>query len=282
MRAESRSLTHARLLARAPRIAVIGAGALLALGGLRSAIVPPVAVTPPATAVRQAPAAVVPFAEAFVRDLLTWEASDPGERERRLAAYLADGLDPDGGVAPVPGRSQRPEWTVASGPRAAEAGSGWRVAVLAGLPGGRRMTLVVTVAAGAGGSLVVSDYPSLSALAARGTARAAGWNESVEDAELERVVERALRNYLAGRAGDLQADLAPGAHVTTPETTARLTHVEELAWQQPKRRAAVLAAAELPDGTRLRLRFHLSLERDGRWFVAAINPTNPTPQGATR
>lgn len=279
MRPESRNLAHARLLARAPRIAIIGAGVLLAFGGLRSAIAPPAPTAGPTVIVRSAPAAVAPFAEAYVRDLLTWDATDPGERERRLAAYLADGLDPDGGIAPVPGRSQRPEWTVASTARAAERRSGWRVAVLTGLPDGRRMTLVVPVTTGAGGSLVVSDYPSLSALAARGTARAVEWNDTVEDAELERVVERALRNYLAGRAGDLQADLAPGARITTPETASRLVRVEELAWQQHGRRVAVLAAAELPHGTRLRLRFHLALERDGRWFVAAINPTR---QGDTR
>ncbi|WP_196189180.1 conjugal transfer protein [Conexibacter sp. W3-3-2] len=280
MRPESRSLTLARVLARAPRLAIIGAGLLLAAAGLRGALAPPAPITSTARVTTAAPVSVAPFAEAFVRELLTWDGRDPAERERRLRAYLAEGLDPDAGITPVPGTAQRPEWTVATGARAAEHAGGWRVAVLAGLPSGRRITLLVTVTAGAAGDLVVSDYPSLTALAARSTARPQEWNDFVEDAGLERVVERALRNYLAGNAGDLQADLAPGAHVTTPETTAQLTAIDELAWQQPGRRVAALATAELADGTRLRLRFHLSLTRDGRWFVAAINPTHHTTQGA--
>lgn len=281
MRAESRSLSQARLLARAPRLAVLAAGGLLGLAGLRGAIAPPRPTVLPAPRVASAPATVAPFAEAFVRDYLTWSAGDPADRERRLAGYLADGLDSDGGVVPASGGSQRPVWTAAGVPRAAERASAWRVAVIAALRGGRRITLLVPVAAGAAGSLAVTDYPALTALAARGTARADQFNDQIDDAELERVVERALRNYLAGNATDLAADLAPGAHVTTPDQTGRLLAIDELAWQQPGRAAAVLADAQLADGNRIRLRFHLSLRRDRRWFVAAINTTNPPTQGAT-
>jgi hypothetical protein len=152
---------------------------------------------------------------------------------------------------------------------------------VAGLGDGRRITLLVPVAAGTGGNLTVTDYPALSALAARGTARAEQFVDQIDDSQLEGVVQRALGNYLAGNATDLAADLAPGAHVTTPDQTGRLLAIDELAWQQPGRTAAVLADAQLRDGGRARLRFHLAVHLDGRWFVAAINTTNTT-QGATR
>ncbi len=89
---------------------------------------------------------------------------------------------------------------------------------------------------------------------------------------LARVAERATRNYLAGNGPDLQADLAPGAHITTPDTRSRLLSIDETAWQTPDRQLAVLATTQLPDGTRIQTRLHLTVTRQTRWFITAINP----------
>ncbi len=281
MPAETRSLLVARVAARAPRIAVLSAAGLLALAGLRGAIAPPAPTKAPVAAARVVPAAVGPFAEAFVREYLSWDRDDVGRREQRLSGYLADGLDPDAGLTPTPGAGQRVAWTVAAAPRAAAQGT-WVVSVAAGLDDGTRTTLAIPIRS-AGQAMAVIDYPALTALATRAAdARASSWSAPVEDRELERVVERAVRNYLAGRAGDLQADLAPGARVITPERSAQLIAVEELAWHTPGRVVAALIEAELPDRTRMRLRLHLTVRRDGRWFVAGLDPSTPPTHGASR
>lgn len=281
MLADTRTLLAARLVARAPRIALLCAAGVLAVAGLRGAVAPPKPTTASAVAPRPAPAAAAPFAEAFVREYLSWEQDDIGGREQRLSAYLADGLDPDAGLAPTPGRRSRVSWTVAGVPRAA-GGAVWSVDVLAGLQDGTRTTMSIPVHA-RGNAMAVVDYPALVALGTRATdAPARSWNTPVEDAGLERVVQRALRNYLAGRAGDLQADLAPGSRVITPERTSRLITVEELAWKTPGREVAALVVVELPDRSRMRLRLHLSVRRDGRWFVAGLNTPTPPTQGAPR
>lgn len=281
MPAETRTLAVARIAARGPRIAFLACAGLLALAGLRGVIAPPVTLPAKAKLVGAAPTGVGPFAEAYAREYLSWTPDSVGQREQRLVPFLADGLDPDGGLAPVPGTTQRVTWTSAAAPRAAAPGT-WVVTIVAGLADGTRTTLAVPVHARAG-AMAVADYPALTAITARATqARAPAWNTPVDDGELARVVERALRNYLAGRAGDLQADLAPGTRVVTPEQTTRLISIDELDWQQPGRLVAALVAAELPDRARLRLRLHLAVRRDGRWFVAGLDPTTPPTQGAPR
>lgn len=271
MPAEPRSLAQARLLARAPRIALLTVTAALTLAGLRAAIAPshPAATTNAARA--DAPASVSAFAEAFVRDYLTWTTDDTGQRRSRLSAYLAADLDDDAGLTPPAGGHQAPVWTAAAVARAAAHGR-WTATVIAALDGGRRLTLTVPIASRAGG-LTVTDYPAITALAARGNTTADRYPDLINDQGLERVITRATRNYLTGNGPDLQADLAPGAHITTPDTTSRLLTVDEIAWQQPGRTVAVLATTQLTGGTRIQTRLHLTVTNQSRWFISHINPT---------
>jgi len=269
--AETRSLARARLIARAPRIALLTVCGVLTLAGLRAAIAParPAAATNVRTAV--APASVGPFAEAFVRDYLTWTTTDSGQRQQRLGAYIAGDLDDTAGLSPTAGTQQQPLWTIAAAPTPAGRGR-WHVTVLAALPGSRRLTLTIPVAVGRTGGLTVTDYPAITALTARGHQDADRYTTAVDDTELQHVAERATRNYLAGNGPDLQADLAPGAHITTPDTRSRLLSIDETAWQTPDRQLAVLATTQLPDGTRIQTRLHLTVTRQTRWFITAINP----------
>lgn len=271
MPAETQSLARARLLARAPRIALIVATGVLTLAGLRAAIAPGHAAPATVAATSRPPQAVAAFAEAFVRDYLTWTAADDGQREQRLSGYLADDLDDDGGMAPRPGSTRTPRWTVAGEPRAA-GHERWEVPVMAALSGGSRLTVTVPVTTGRDGrQMTVSDYPAITALAARGNAPADRYPHAIEDPELERVITRATRNYLAGNTTDLQADLAPGTRLTTPDQTSRLLSIDDIAWQTEGRTLAVLATTQTPDGTQIRTRLHITCVRQTRWFLAHIN-----------
>lgn len=271
MPAETRTLARARLIARAPRIALLTVTGVLALAGLRAAIAPARPASTAAVSVVAPPGSVEPFAEAFVRDYLTWTATDTGQRETRLTAYLSGDLDQSGGLAPTPGTSQRPAWTAAGAPRPSARGR-WQVTVIAALPNGRRLTLSVPITAGRTG-LTVTDYPAVTALTGRAHHQADRYTQTVDDPELQRVTQRAVRNYLDGNAADLQADLAPGSRITTPDTQSQLQSIDEIAWQQPARTLAVLATTQLPGGTRIQTRLHLTAVRQTRWFISAINPT---------
>lgn len=277
MRAESRSLSRERLIARAPRIALVTVCGILTLAGLRAAIAPPAPVQTGAPPAPSAPPAAGAFAEAFVRDYLTWSSQENGGREQRLSAYLADDLDDDAGLVPASGSDQRVLWAVAAGARASETRGRWQVPVLAALADGRRLTVIVRVAAGAGGSLTVTDYPTLTALASTSAAGADRYGQQLTNPELERVATRAVRNYLAGRGPDLAADLAPGTRTTTPDAPSRLQSIDEISWQHQPRSIAVLATTQLPGGTRIQTRLHLNVTKQTRWFITAINPQGDTP-----
>lgn len=86
MPAETRTLARARLIARAPRIALLTVTGVLALAGLRAAIAPARPASTAAVSVVAPPGSVEPFAEAFVRDYLTWTARRPGRLSEQRSA----------------------------------------------------------------------------------------------------------------------------------------------------------------------------------------------------
>jgi len=85
------------------------------------------------------------------------------------------------------------------------------------------------------------------------------------------VIERALRNYLAGAREDLAADLAEGAAVTTPPQQLTLESVQQLRWVPGLRSAVAVVTAVDHQGVRFTLSYELDLVKAGnRWQVKAI------------
>jgi len=272
-----------RLIAHAPRVAFIGACATLALAGLRTTITggaaPAVPLVAPAPG---ADLAVSAFAEAFARAYLTYRGDDPAAHERAVAAFTTGDLDPGGGLEPPVAGSQRVSWTAATASSPAGLRR-WRVTVAVALAGeGMSLRyLSVPVARDRDGGLVVDDYPALVGPPARADAGAPDDAGELTNQALADVATRALGNYLRGAAGNLRADLLPGAHLTTPSPPLRLVAVEALAWRAPGRLLAATVSAQDPGGARMRLRFLLTVEHRDRWYLRAVNDPTASTKGPT-
>jgi hypothetical protein len=263
------SMWALRVRREAPRYAL---GTLAALG-LASSVRWTVA--PPAPAAATAPAAPAgdpasqAYAVLFVRRYLTWRAADPSQAANALAPFLGTTLEPS--AVPVL-------------PREGEQQVVWAEAVQArALPGGVHEYTVAAEATGAGvvyvdvdvqrddeGALQLAGYPAFVGTPLTAAAAAARGSE-VDDTELVTVVDRALRNYLAGSAGDLAADLAPQARVSLPARPLALLAVQRVQWA--RRGGAVLAVvtAQDPRGAQYTLQYELDVEPlQGRWEIGAI------------
>ncbi len=80
-----------------------------------------------------------------------------------------------------------------------------------------------------------------------------------------------MRNYLAGSASELAADLAPGARVSLPGEGLALQSLQSLQWAPGA--GAVLAVVQAQDqrGAQYTFSYELDVARaQGRWEIAAI------------
>lgn len=280
------SLRVMRMIARAPRVALIAACALLALAGVRAIVapLPALPVSRPAP-VASADVAIGAFAEAFARAYLSYRGDDLATRQRALAGFLGTDVDPDAGLQPPSTANQRVTWTTTTAVRATAA-QRWLVTVAATVGDDDHVRyLSVPVARDRRGALAIDDYPAFVGAPAHATGVAPPDDAELTDQPLADVAARALSNYLRGARENLRADLAPGARVTTPSPPLRLDSVEALAWRIPGRLLAATVTATATDhaGARMRLRFLLTVVRRDRWYLRAVNdpPSQTTTQGAT-
>ncbi|HEX3510528.1 MAG TPA: hypothetical protein VHT27_05445 [Solirubrobacteraceae bacterium] len=99
--------------------------------------------------------------------------------------------------------------------------------------------------------------------------------KAVGNPGLETVVVRALRNYLAGAAGDLAADLVPGARVATPPNPLTLLTVQAVDWAPVGSSVQATVTAQDAQGAQYTLTYELDVAVvQGRWEVAAVQ-TDP-------
>jgi len=97
----------------------------------------------------------------------------------------------------------------------------------------------------------------------------------LDEPALGTVVTRALRNYLAGSAGDLAADLTSQARVSLPVAALTLDSVQHLYWTEVGRTVSMVVQAHDERGVEYLLAYELDVARQqGRWEVAAIQ-TDP-------
>ncbi len=264
--------------ARAPRIAAGAVAAILMIAGLRAIVA-----GPPAPPAAPAPAPVADsgaeaFAEGFVRAYLSWDPEDPDAREDELAAYSASELDAGAGVEPSD-EAQTVEWTATVASRATSPGR--QVVTVAARAAGKEWHLAVPVSRDRKGYLVVGAYPALVGAPPVARGEAPVEEDDVENTQLARVAERAVRNYLAGAAENLAADLDPEAVVSLPASAARVATVDAVT-RAPGGRIAVALTAVV-DGARFELRYELEVVKRERWYVRSIAADpRARPPGAPR
>jgi hypothetical protein len=270
----TRPLWRIRLARELPRWLFYALAVAGLLASARFAIDPPRAALPAALLRRPAPEdlAAEGFATLFARAYLTWEAQSPEAREHALAPFVGSGMDADAGLQPPASGEQRVQWTQVVQQREPLPGEHvYTVAAQTDTAG--LVYLTVGVLHPPGGALALAGYPAFVGPPASGPAQtdAGGRLREVSDPELSTVVERALRNYLAGSLSELAADLAAGARVSLPGMELALQSLQSLQWAPGG--GAVLALVEAQDqrGAQYTLAYELDVVRaQGRWEISAI------------
>lgn len=273
------STRRLRTRALAPRVAFYVVVGILSMAGIASifkADPQPTAAAVPKGHGSTRDLGAQAFAESFARVYLSWGDGDRGdERERLLAQYLPESLDPEAGVRPGEGSVQDVYWTsVASSRRVDE-----RVLVtVAAQTTDGLLYLNVPVQRDRRGFLYVSSYPAFVGPPPTADEPPELSPEDVDDEELVRVVERAIKNYLAGSKGNLAADLTPDAVVTLPPSRLTLVEGASVVWLERGRRVRAEIQAEDSRESAWTLSYELEVRKRDRWYVRSLQ-ADPTFKG---
>ncbi|HEY1357044.1 MAG TPA: conjugal transfer protein [Thermoleophilaceae bacterium] len=263
----ARPAWRVRLAARLPRALIALCLLAMCAAGVRATLAPAEPPGPPGRPSAGVDQAAEAFAEGFARAYLSWDPARPELRERAVAKYLSDELDPTAGVEPA--RAQDVRWTAVVGVRRRD---DRQVVTVAAETDSGSYHVAVPVERDERGLFAVVAYPALVGPPPVGLDRPADDDLDVVDAGLRAVCERALRNYLAGDRADLLADLDADAVVSLPEHRLELKAVDRLTRAGPGRVGAELQASGA--GAVWTLRYELDLVRRDRWYVRAIS-TDP-------
>jgi hypothetical protein len=269
-----RPLWRIRLTRGLPRYVLYVLAVAGALASARFALDPPRATVPAALLRRPAAEdlAAEGFATLFARAYLTWETQHPEAREHALAPFVGPGMDADAGLQPPAGGEQRVQWTQVVQQRFPLAGEiVYTVAAQTDTAG--LLYLTVSVLSKPGGELALAGYPAFVGPPTASPAHtdADGRLREVSDPELSTVVERVLRNYLAGSPSELAADLAPRARVSLPGIELGLQSLQSLQWVPGAGAVLALVQAQDQRGATYTLAYELDVLRaQGRWEVSAI------------
>jgi hypothetical protein len=266
-----RSVRRSRLAARSPRHLLSAAVLVLLALGLKTIFFPPAPATATSRPAVTADAPSEDLALRFARVYLTYEAADPAAREAALRPYLPDALAADAGFTAAHG-SRRVLWEDVASDQTALAG-GRVITIAAGVSGTTApLFLAVSVRHEAGRPLSILGYPSLVGAPAIVSSAPEPARQAVSDPEVTEVIERVLRNYLAGSAPDLRADLTDDAQVTLPTVSLHVSQVSGIEWLAGPGSGAVLATAtaEGRDGDTYTLTYELGIAWRERPYVDFI------------
>ncbi len=271
----TRPLWRIRLKRELPRHLVHAAAVLGLIAGARVAIDPPRPALPAALLLRRPAPADLPaegFAELFARRYLTWSPRDPQAREAALAPYLGGGIEQGAGLTPPPGSEQHVQWAQVVQEREPQPRERvYTVATQTDTAG--LLYLTVSVLRTAAGGLALAGYPAFvgAPASAPPPPQGAGQLRAASEPALGTVVQRALRNYLAGAAGELAADLQSGARVSLPALPLALQSLQSLQWAPGPGVVLAVVQAEDRRGAQYTLAYELNVAREqGRWEIAAI------------
>lgn len=271
IRLETRPLWRLRVSASLTRWVLYVTAAVGVAACARFAIAPPRAKVVPAPPAVVADRGAEGFATLFARRYLTWAAASPAVHQQGLAEFVGGAVDPDAGLGVPPRGSRRVDWTEVVQDRTA--GPAEHVYTVAADTGGSTPTyLSIDVVRDRAGELQLGRYPAVigAPVVRPAAALDSGGDGEVSDPNVSTVVERALRNYLAGSAQNLAADLAAGSLVATPPQRLALDRLEAL---RAARGGGVLATLAAHDGggATYTLTYQLDLlHTGGRWLVGAI------------
>ena len=273
----TRSVRRIRLSAGMTRWIVYGAAAAGLAASARFAIAPPRPSASPPPPVERRDLAAEGFASQLTRAYLTFDGQRPDAHRAQLAPFVGDELDPDLGLRAPPGSSERVRWTQVVQSRPGDDGS--RVyTVAAQTDRAGLLYLSVAVARGRDRVLRLDGYPALvgAPLAAPARTASEASEHDVGDGLLRATCRRALRNYLARAADNVNADLTADAVVALPGLALSLHRLTDLQWAPDRRSVFATVAAVDRDGVSYELRYELDVRRvDARWEIAAIQ-TDPT------
>lgn len=253
-----------RLKVRLPRYLFSALAVILSVAGLRATLAPTNSSSTVSSGGPRIDYAEQNFALEFARAYLSYDAGNPAAREEAIAVLTGSSVEAGAGFTPPTSGSQDVTWTQVAQVQHPLVG-GVIVTVAVGLDTQATPAyLSVPVKRSKGGAIALAGYPALVGppLTGRATIEESQ-GESVEEAEVNRLVTRALTNYLAGDAEDFSADLAQAAVVTLPSTPLELTSVQELNWVKGHGGGAVLATVSAADsrGARYTLRYEIGVRR---------------------
>jgi hypothetical protein len=272
----SHPLWRIRLSRELPRYLLCALSVAGLAASVRFAVAPPRALAPAAARFVPAPrdAAAEGYAALFARRYLTWDAAEPQASARSLQPFLDSEMEPDAGLELPTSGQQTVEWVEVVQERTPLAGEHVYTLAAQTDPAGL-LYLTVSVTHTAGGALALAGYPAFVGAPAAGPAQAGQHLREVTDPALATVVQRALRNYLAGSSSELAADLTNGARVSLPGLPLNLESVQRLDWTLDG--SSVLAVVQAQDerGVQYTLAYELDVAREqGRWEVSAVQ-TDP-------
>jgi hypothetical protein len=272
----SRPLWRLRLVRGAPRYLLYATCFAGLLASARFAIAPP-----RSTAARSRAQSVSPdlaargYATLFARRYLTWEAQRPAASASALASMAGTALEVDAGLTLPASGEQRVLWAEVVQERSpAPALHVYTVAAQTDTAG--LLYLTVTIARQSDGQLALAGYPAFVGAPASAPAEGPSASAEVDEPALTVVVERALRNYLAGSQDELSADLVAGARVEVPTTRLALLSISRLDWSADRRSVLAVVRAHDARGAQYTLGYEADVEElHGRWELSAIQ-VDPT------
>jgi hypothetical protein len=235
------------------------------------------AIVPPSTRLRivsrtsgsQLDLAAAGFASLFARRYLTWNSAEPQAHLLEVPELGGRGLEAADLRLPQSGE-QRVLWTQVMQTRPAAPGIRiYTVAAETDTDG--LVFLTVPVARLADGRLSLAGFPAFVGPPASAPARLSGQTREVTDPALVSVIARALRNYLAGSADELGADLTAWARVSLPTRSLGLESVERVSWSPDERSVLAVVRADDRRGVQYTLGYELDVtQAQGRWEVSAV------------
>jgi conjugative transposon protein TcpC len=275
VRVETRPFWRLRVSASATRWVLYATAAVGIIATARLAVDPPRPLVVHPAPVALPDVGAEGFATLFARRYMTWSAASPSAHAEGLMSFVNSATDPDLGFgAPAEG-SQNVLW--ADVVQARDVGPGEHDYTVALDTGAAALIyLSVDVVRSPEGDLRLGRYPAI--VGPPAVAPASGLDDggigAVADASLNAVIDRGLRNYLAGSRANLAADLAPGTVVSIPSVALTVDQIEA---PRVERDGDVLATLVAHDagGASFTLTYELDVVRTaGRWLIAAIQ-TDP-------
>lgn len=277
---ERRSLRRLELHSSLPRY-VLYAVALVAIAHSLISIALPVRRGTSVAASPGLDVAAASYATSFARAYLAYDSANGTGHQAALGRFVGNGpLGSDAGVTAPSSGSDSVLFAQAVAYQPAT-GGGELYTVEADTSRLGTVYLAVSVMRRSDGALEVVGEPALVGAppSVPAVADPSQANQPVSDPGLSAVVGRAVSNYLRGDSSDLQSDLATGVPVPNLPAGFGNVQVTRVAWQLPGRVIGADVQASDRAGAGYSLHYQLSVIRQGRWYVTAIDST-PNAGGA--